>query len=712
MTKDPDVPVVDSLEGYDGVEFKTRGRQVVAAGSRHPDGGKSPGSPPDGIYVWEAAEDPLGDVELVPLSAAPPAPKRLMSLIRRPVRQELTGGEGGELSQLQVAELLDELDPVQFGQDGPGHMHGIDWLTLMMACHHASNGEARSEFLEWCSRDPRYAQDSWIVGRRWDSLHSEARSGGTPVTYRTLAKLLTAEGKANRLPPPSNAGDDFDDDLPPEVLEKKRQVKEREKSAEVEAGDQDDVPDHEKVGPLERLNRRLFAVNNGGSFRIMFQQHDPALDRKEWVSMSKQAFEDFYSNRRVEKVTPKGEVVAVPLANEWLTWGKRRTANGVVFDPEGKVGMHKGWLNMWTGWGVDQAPGDWPYTQELIHDVLCDGDDAAGEFVLNWLAYMVQHPGTPPEVAICFRGDKGTGKSTLGQALCTMAGRHGLHVTSPKHVTGDFNAHLMDCIFLFADEAVGPRDQKAQAALKSLITDRHKAYEAKGVDLRTGINRVHVMMASNDDWFVDAGMTDGERRYFVSEVSNRHQGNRTGFFTKVHQELYGNGNAGIKAMLHDLQTRDLGSWAPRGNVPASSALVDQKLRNLDMFGQWWYSLLDAGSLGFDAVDEDADWTLEPVRVIRHDLRESYAEAAKKKSRSGDQGNNMWSDRFFWRELKKYCPSMDVDAQVKVKVPSDRYDVPGVARDGRTAGVVVPSLGQCRADLERLAGGPIPWGRAG
>ena len=75
-----------------------------------------------------------------------------------------------------------------------------------MASHHASNGDARSEFIEWSTQDEEFADQADAIGRRWDSLHREKTDG---VTYRTLNKLLYDAGKPN-LQIPGKASDDFD----------------------------------------------------------------------------------------------------------------------------------------------------------------------------------------------------------------------------------------------------------------------------------------------------------------------------------------------------------------------------------------------------------------------------------------------------------------------------------------------------------------------
>jgi len=185
MSKPSDLLIVDTLEGYTGVEFKSKGRQVVAPGSVHPDTGKT--------YRWRSPFK----------GKMPAAPSTLLDAISRPARSDEASG-GGQYTQEQIARALEALDPTEFRDHDT-------WLRLMMACHHASDGDARHEFIEWSTMDPSYAHDADIIGRRWDSLHGE-KAGA--ITYRTLNKILADHGAASR-----QVAGDIDDDFEGEPTE-------------------------------------------------------------------------------------------------------------------------------------------------------------------------------------------------------------------------------------------------------------------------------------------------------------------------------------------------------------------------------------------------------------------------------------------------------------------------------------------------------------
>lgn len=183
MRKPADLLVRDTLEEYPGVEFKTFGRQVVAAGSLHPDTGRA--------YEWDWLSPPL-DRETH-------APQALLALIERASARPGESGLGGHTPE-ELKVMLDALRAEDFREHSR-------WLELMMACHHATAGEGRTEFVEWSASDPIYADHGGVVGRRWDSLR--ARQGG--VTTATLYLRLKEAGALHLLD--RRASYDFPDDI-------------------------------------------------------------------------------------------------------------------------------------------------------------------------------------------------------------------------------------------------------------------------------------------------------------------------------------------------------------------------------------------------------------------------------------------------------------------------------------------------------------------
>ena len=104
------------------------------------------------------------------------------------------------------------------------------------------------------------------------------------------------------------------------------------------------------------------------------------------------------------------------------------------------------------------------------------------------------------EVAVVMRGLKGTGKGTLGSLLCRIFANQALHISSRKHLVGTFNRHLMNCCFLFADEAFWAGYHAGAAELQRMVTELTLSIEPKGIYSYQAINNLSIIMASNEDW--------------------------------------------------------------------------------------------------------------------------------------------------------------------------------------------------------------------
>jgi hypothetical protein len=187
--------------------------------------------------------------------------------------------------------------------------------------------------------------------------------------------------------------------------------------------------------------------------------------------------------------------------------------------------------------------------RQHIEAVICGNNPDWHGYLLDTIARMLQRPELPGEVAIVLRGKKGSGNGILLNYLKRAWGQHGIHIANPQHLTGNFNAHLRDCIMLFADEAFYANDRRHKSVLKALITEPTLPIEGKYQNVVEAANLLHVFLASNADWVVPASMD--ERRFFVLDVLDTRLG-QTAYFRDLAAEME---NGGLAGMLWDLQLR-------------------------------------------------------------------------------------------------------------------------------------------------------------
>ncbi len=367
----------------------------------------------------------------------------------------------------------------------------------------------------------------------------------------------------------------------------------------------------EAVDPaLRELNDQFTVLENeGGKCRVLeFVEMPTGVKGKTRSVVTLQSFEDFrnrFLNRTVKVAIDKdGNDVKMALGKWWLQNMARRQFHSLTFRPRDGEEVGSGatrQLNLWQGFTVQPVPGDWSLMRAHIRNVLASGDEASDSYIIQWMAWTLQNPDEPAEVALTFRGEPGTGKGVFGRAMAQLFGQHGLHTGGSEMITGRFNKHFRDCCLLFADEVVWDGDRKAEAKVKTFLTEPTLMIEGKGVDAVTWPNMLHVIISSNSEWVVPAGPF--ERRYAVFDVAATHRQRRE-YFAPLFAELE---SGGLAAMLHDLLTMDLGHWHPREDVPKTDALNDQRSRGLGPVYAEVLDILREGALPSD-ISADARGT--------------------------------------------------------------------------------------------------------
>lgn len=356
---------------------------------------------------------------------------------------------------------------------------------------------------------------------------------------------------------------------------------------------------------LRTLNGKHAVISDmGGRCRIIQEVYDPAMKR---ARISKQSFEDFrnrYMNQIIDLGSDaSGKPIRVQAGKWWLSHPKRRQYESIVFAPNQET---PDMYNLWRGFACEARPGDCSLLLQHLLENVCNGNQAHFDYLIGWCALAVQKPDSPGQVAIVMRGLQGTGKSFFAKQFGSLWGRHFLHVSNPNHLVGTFNAHLRDCVVLFADEAFYAGDKRHESILKTLITEETIVFEGKGVDAEAGPNYTHVMLASNNQWVVPAGPT--ERRYFVLDVG-RERMQDSSYFQQIAAQM---NSGGREAFLHFLLTYDLSGYDVRA-VPKTAALHDQKMMSMSPEEEWWYQKLYEGRILY-GQDE---W--EPIVMKDHVL---------------------------------------------------------------------------------------------
>lgn len=400
---------------------------------------------------------------------------------------------------------------------------------------------------------------------------------------------------------------------------------------------------------LTKMNDRHAVIGNiGGKCRVIEEVTDEVLKRTRITMSSFDEIKNRYSHMQVKIGSSEKGDIMMPLGKFWLQHRMRRQYDQMKFMPQGD---RDGIYNLWRGFNFEPKDGDCSLYLEHIRDNICGGNDEHFNYVVKWMATAIQKPANPGQTAIVLRGGKGTGKSIFATVFGRLFGRHFLHVSNPSHLVGNFNAHLRDTLVLFADEAFFAGDKRHESVLKMLVTEDSIPIEAKGYDVETYPNYIHLIMASNDPHVIRA--SGDERRYMVLEVGEGKKQNKKFFKEMMHQLE----NGGYEALLMHLQNIEINDFQVR-DVPDTDALKEQKLLSMTVDEEWWFRKLHSGRI----LDGDTEWTrYSQCEHVSQDFV-NYADKWKFTRR----GNETSLGRF----LNRVCPHVE---RMQRRVTVTEYD---------------------------------------
>ncbi|MGP6089491.1 DUF5906 domain-containing protein [Antarctobacter jejuensis] len=550
---------------------------------------------------------------------------------------ELTGAPVVDVSLLQRPERmapaapadplsLDRLEAALRGID-PKELHRDEWRNVGMAvCYETGGSEAGFRaFDAWSQRDPERYKGERDTRSQWRSFGKSNR--GQRIKGATIL-FMEREAYARAI---VASLDEELEDLP--------------------------EPFEDLLGEDEpTLNDRYAMVRVGKDVQIV----DRKADGLSLISV--RAFRDLHAFQG--------------RGDKWIKSEKRTTfEGGLTFDPSGRV--HKDKLNLWKGFAIEpNETGNCDLIVNHIRDVWASGDTAHFDYIVSWLADIVQNPANKPRVALVLKGGKGAGKDSLVDLMRRIVGsRHYALANSPDVLTSNFNGLYDTALLIHAEEASWGGDKQAKGKLQSLITNSEIRIERKGVDAVQIPSFHRVIFSTNEEWAVPA--TADERRYAVFNVSDHRIGDHD-YFDALHRQIKGDGAAAFMAFLMAWETPD---GIRIGKPPQTRGLLDQKLAGLRNVEAWWFEKLCAGFTGSEEFGDESEWRSGPLEIIKTDLHSDYCYWMHRQRHHGDTKGR----EAFAKSLNAMCPMME----------TRRRRGGSAEGSGRQRAYWMPQLDECR-----------------
>ena len=435
---------------------------------------------------------------------------------------------------------------------------------------------------------------------------------------------------------------------------------------------------------LQYLQQAFCLIKLGGDILI--------VDRTEVAAVlsGQQAGNVNFYRRQAGEVLIKRFLEKLPIAcdtkktiNDFWVDPSTHVYTDIAFNP---LAQPSSTLNYWTGPFIKPQPGDWSRIRRHIHEIICDRDTALFEYLLDYLAHMLQKPEVKPGVMVVLLGSQGTGKGLFFQILQRIWGRTSLLVSDIQQVVGNFNAALERNYIIMMDEALFSGDRKSQDRMKSLITEKTCTVEQKYQPSRT-IKSVHRFFASsNHEHFSHVEVDD--RRSLIVRVSTSRQGDRK-YFSELAAEI--DDDSVIAAMIDDLLRRNLDQFDVRQR-PLTQEHASQKIQSLQGFDRYWFEVLSTGRFGEEssgAYGLDERWA-DGGFISTKSLCVRYQHYDKQSQRFGSTQTKMIA-----KSLEKLCPTTE---------PARKKEWSGQSR-----GYKIPPLEVARREMEAYLKCTIDWG---
>lgn len=162
---------------------------------------------------------------------------------------------------------------------------------------------------------------------------------------------------------------------------------------------------------------------------------------------------------------------------------------------------------------------------DFIKEVICDNNEQVYEYVINWISFIVQHPGKKSGIALVLKGLQGVGKNRFTDTLCEMMkGYSAKNITDISELTGQFNSIVEGKMLIVLNELKNCGDDRLANfnALKSIITDDIIRINEKNQPRRDAENVANFIFVSNNAFPVK--IESGDRRYLVLSCNGKHKG--------------------------------------------------------------------------------------------------------------------------------------------------------------------------------------------
>ncbi len=246
-----------------------------------------------------------------------------------------------------------------------------------------------------------------------------------------------------------------------------------------------------------------------------------------------------------------------------------REYNEVVFNAnQAKVKSYQ--FNLFQGFNhLDGFQSKKKLKLDVIYEqfrVLVNFEEDDFEYILNFLAHIVQNPHELPDIALIFISAEGVGKDITGEFISNVIGERYAGITEKLELLcGKFNTVLGGKLLMIINETNPVESRERQENIKSMITAKKLEIEGKHKDPVKTENFCRFMFFSNR--LMAFPVEEGNRRPKIHKSSDKYTVGKIGveenkkYFDKVVAVFQSKEYQ--HAFLQMLKERDISKWNPK-----------------------------------------------------------------------------------------------------------------------------------------------------
>lgn len=268
---------------------------------------------------------------------------------------------------------------------------------------------------------------------------------------------------------------------------------------------------------------------------------------KEIVMLNRTQLEHIYAHMKIDEAS---------FLEKWVHDKNKRNYESMVFLPGLEPPPDR--LNIFCGFPFEPKEGDVSRFLELI-DMVCNHQKNAVEYMLDWLAHLIQKPYEKHEVSIIVQGLKGSGKDSPFDKFGELLGKMFFNTGTPENdVFSSFNGMLKHNLLVKMEEGNFQTNKNNEPKLKSMISAKKVAIQEKNKDQINYDNYSRFIITTNEE--IPIHITPDERRWFLVKTSDENRGKRDFWndtWRVFSDPLYNS------YLMHYFMNRDISQFAPR-----------------------------------------------------------------------------------------------------------------------------------------------------